>query len=389
MSWPRGGRVFLPILQLVLAATAHADRAPVVDPTAVSAPDITPPEQTDEGSNLRGPDRFSPLFAPIPFKNTQVGWGLVLMAGAIHRLDPDTSYKPSTGAVCGFYTENKSWGVMAVEVARFSRDRWRARGVVSHMDVNYDFYGIGEDAGTAGRALGINQRMDFVVGSGLRRVTHGLYAGAAIMWLKTKALPQVEIPPDLPASPDDFGDATLVAPGLQAELDTRDDDYWPSHGSLAKLKGWFYASGLGSSRDFQRYVFFWSWYTRLRDRLVLATNLNALSAAGDAPFYALPALGTGLGGLRGYTQGRYRDRIAVTAQAEARYHLRGRFGGVLFGGFGQVAPKVSDLGKAEVLPAGGVGARFQLTRRYPMHMRFDYAWGKDAPLFYFSVAEAF
>jgi len=376
---------------VLAAAPARGDHAaePVVDPTAVPAPDLDPTDQTPEGTPRHTGKSFTPLVAPIPFKNTQVGWGLVLMAGAIHRFDPDTTYKPSTGAVCGFYTENQSWGVVAVEVARFSRDRWRARGLLSHMDLNYDFYGIGEDAGSAGVAFGIEQKMDFAVLSGLRRVTHGFYAGAAAMWLGTTAKPKSDLPPDVQPPTSDFSHASLVAPGLQAELDTRDDDYWPSHGSLAKLKGWFFASGLGSTREFQRYAFFWSWYTRLAPPLVLATNANALGVSGDAPFYALPALGTGLGGLRGYTQGRYRDRVAVTVQAEARYHTKGRLGGVVFGGAGLVAPDVSGFGKAEVLPAGGVGLRFQLTRNYPMHMRFDYAWGKDAPLFYFSVAEAF
>src|SRR5262249_49085640 len=174
------------------------------DPTAVSTPDIDPPEQTHEGTEQNPPGDFTPLVAPIPFKNTQVGWGLALMLGAIHRFDPDTTYKPSTGAVCGFYTENKSWGVMAVEVARLAHDRWRLRGLVSHMDVNYDFYGIGEDAGNAGLALGIDQQMDFAVASGLRRVAHGTYLGAAAMWLGTTARPKDAVPPELPDLTGDF-----------------------------------------------------------------------------------------------------------------------------------------------------------------------------------------
>ena len=79
----------------------------------------------------------------------------------------------------------------------------------------------------------------------------------------------------------------------------------------------------------------------------------------------------------------------MTAQAELRYHTTGRFGAVVFGGFGQVAPELGDLGNADVLPAGGLGLRYQLTRVYPMHMRFDYAWGKNEELFYFSIVEAF
>jgi surface antigen Omp85-like protein len=361
-----------------------------VDPTIIGAPTIDPTDQVVNGASRGSQRDFTPLVAPIPFKNTQLGWGLLLVAGAIHRFDADTTLKPSTGGVGGFYTENKSWGVMAVEMARLGHDTWRVRGLVSHAEINYDFYGIGEGAGDAGVTLGINQEMDFAVGLALRRVTHGLYVGGALMWLQTTAKPRDAIPPGLPDLPDDFARNTLVAPGLQLELDTRDDDYWPTRGTILKAKTWFYASGLGSTRDFQRYSALWSWYTRIRgERLLLATNVYALGAAGDAPFYALPSIGFGEAGLRGYTQGRYRDRVSVTAQTELRYHTSGRFGAVVFGGFGQVAPDLGDLGQADVLPAGGLGLRYQLTRVYPLHMRFDYAWGKNEELFYFSIVEAF
>jgi hypothetical protein len=373
-----------------MPASAADLSSTTVDPTIIDAPTIDPTDQAAEGSGRRSGKEVTPIFAPVPFKNSQVGWGLFLMAGAIHRFDADTTLKPSTGAIGGFYTENESWGVMAVEMARLSHDRWRVRGLLSHCEINYDFFGIGEDAGDEGVTLPVNQTMDFAVGLGLRRIAGGLYAGAAIMWLSTTAKPNDAIPSELPDLSADFTHATLVAPGLQIELDTRDDDYWPRRGMLAKVKSWFYSSGFGSSRDFQRYSGLWSWYTPLRgNRLILATNIYALGAAGDVPFYALPSVGFGEAGLRGYTQGRYRDRVALTAQAEARYHSNGRFGATVFGGFGQVAPEVGELGNADVLPAGGLGLRYQMTRQYPMHIRLDYAWGKNESLFYFSVAEAF
>jgi outer membrane protein assembly factor BamA len=182
----------------------------------------------------------------------------------------------------------------------------------------------------------------------------------------------------------------VFAPGLQAEVDSRDDDYWPTHGTLMRAKTWFFVHALGGDRAFQRYLLNWSWYAPVRgEQLVLAANLNACGTGGNAPFWALCAVGFGRGGLRGYTQGRYRDTVMTTEQAELRYHSAGRFGAVAFVGFGHVAPTFSDIFNAKVLPAGGLGARYQLTQKYPMHMRFDYAWGRDGPLFYFSVAEAF
>jgi hemolysin activation/secretion protein len=104
------------------------------------------------------------------------------------------------------------------------------------------------------------------------------------------------------------------------------------------------------------------------------TNINACAAPGDAPFYGLCTLGFGRYTMRGYTQGRYRDHYGNVVQAELRGH-RARFGAVVFGSFGQVAETAGDIFEAELLPAGGLGARYQLTAKYPMHLRLDYAWG--------------
>jgi hypothetical protein len=93
--------------------------------------------------------------------------------------------------------------------------------------------------------------------------------------------------------------------------------------------------------------------------------------------------------MRGYTQGRYRDHYGNVVQMELRGHSAGRFGATVFGAVGQVALGLSDIFNAQLLPAGGLGLRYQLTRKYPMHMRLDYAWGRDGGLLYFSVGEAF
>jgi len=292
--------------------------------------------------------------------------------------------------VGGFYTENDSWGWMIAEMARLSHDRWRLRGMVSHMDIRYDFFGIGEDAGQAGRSIPLEQEIDFAVGSALRRVREGLYLGASAVWMRTSV--ELRSPPAGPPPPssEDQTSTDLFAPGMQAELDTRNDDYWPRAGSLANLRANFFSEDLGSSRDFQRYAASSSWYTNLRgDALILATNVNGAAAAGDAPFYMLPTIGGGKYGLRGYQQGRYRDRVVTTLQAELRFHTQGRLGATVFGGFGQVAPSLGELTEARVLPAGGAGLRYQLTRQYPMHLRADYAWGIDDGLLYFAVSEAF
>ena len=385
---PLGAALLSWLLAAGSALSAQDRPEPVVDPTAVQTPGLEPYTISSDGTAEETGPAVTPLFAPIPFHNSQLGWGLAVMVGAIHRFDPDTTLKPSTGAVMGFYSENKSWGLMAIEVARLAKDTWRLRGVASHMDIRYDFFGIGEGAGDAGKSLPIEQPMDFAVGAALVRIRPALYAGASVLWMQSEAKLQEDLGLGIP--PQDLAKFQLVAPGIQAEYDTRDNDYWPRRGSLATFKSNFFTSGLGSSRDFQRYVAAWSWYSEVRGpALVLATNLNAAWAAGDTPFWILPSVGTGRNGLRGYTQGRYRDNFMTTVQAELRGHTAGRWGGTIFGGLAYVAPSAGELDHASPLPAGGLGVRFKLTERYPMHMRADYAWGKNESLFYFSVSEAF
>jgi len=386
------------LLAMALAAgtpvSAASDPGPssgvVVDPAAQTTPSIDMSDPAPPGTSQRSGTGITPIFAPIPFKHTQLGWGLAVLVGAIHRFDPDTTIKPSTGGVTGFYSENKSWGWMIVEMARLQQDRWRLRGLAMHADVRYDFFGVGQDAGDAGLSVAIEQTMDVVLIAALRRVTPNLYGGGSLLWIRTGA----ELLHDhgLPAPPDveDLATANLLAPGIQLEFDTRDDDYWPSRGSIATVKSNFFTSALGSDSDFERYMAAWCWYTSVRGpALLLAMNASVTAATGDVPFWAIPSVGAGLYGLRGYTQGRYRDNVVTTVQAELRAHSKGRLGATVFGGLAQVGGSVGDLWNAEVLPAGGAGVRYQLTREYPMHMRADYAWGKNGGIFYFSVSEAF
>ncbi len=219
-------------------------------------PSIEPAPGTAESAPEAG-SGVTPLVAPLPFKNSQIGWGVALMLGLIHRLDADTTVKPSTGAIVGLASENGSWGVMGMEMARLGRDTWRARGVAGYMDLQYDFYGIGLEAGEAGQSVPIDQTFFIASGALLRHVVSGLYLGGQIVWLTTTVTPQDAAGPNDPALPDQAR-TDLLAGGLQAEFDTRDDDYWPQRGSLAQLKGNFFTTTTGASGSFQRYQAAWS-----------------------------------------------------------------------------------------------------------------------------------
>jgi hypothetical protein len=79
----------------------------------------------------------------------------------------------------------------------------------------------------------------------------------------------------------------------------------------------------------------------------------------------------------------------LVSQAEYRLEVWRRFGIVLFGGAGEIAPRLGDFNGENVLPGGGIGARYRFTKEEHVNIRFDYAWGKSSHQAYFFIGEAF
>ena len=107
------------------------------------------------------------------------------------------------------------------------------------------------------------------------------------------------------------------------------------------------------------------------------------------PFYDLAMLG-GDKIMRGYLYGRYRDKNYYSVQAEYRIpELIWRFGLVLFGGVGDVAPSVSKFEIATVKPTYGFGIRFRFDELKKLDIRADVGFGKNTSGIYFSLNQAF
>lgn len=113
----------------------------------------------------------------------------------------------------------------------------------------------------------------------------------------------------------------------------------------------------------------------------LAFDLRTRATAGNLPFYSLPTLG-GSRSLRGFVEGRFRDRAAWHGSVEYRFWIlpRGfkipftealrveRVGLALFGDVGSVAHDWDELFSSRVHANGGVGVRATLERSAPFRV---------------------
>ena len=170
--------------------------------------------------------------------------------------------------------------------------------------------------------------------------------------------------------------------------DGRDNSFYPSRGDLHKFKFIVYTSATGSDYTYWTFEHDDRRYIPLADNKVLAIQAYITMAVGDAPFDQLPALG-GQHRLRGYFEGRYRDHAYFMSQVEYRQVLSRRWGFVVFGAIGDVAPDITKFHGSSFKFAGGAGIRFSFDQEEKVNIRIDYGRGKDTSGVYFGLEEAF
>jgi hypothetical protein len=85
--------------------------------------------------------------------------------------------------------------------------------------------------------------------------------------------------------------------------------------------------------------------------------------------------------------GQYIDSNMIATQLEYRRTPPWRFGMVAFVGVGEVATGLGEMQGDNLLPAGGGGLRFTISRKYKLNFRFDFAQGKDGHTFSMGIGE--
>jgi len=176
--------------------------------------------------------------------------------------------------------------------------------------------------------------------------------------------------------------------GIFSFYDTRDSRFFPASGGRYGFSIWTFNHILGSDYDFFRYSLDLRKYMSPLFKHVLAFQMYLSAMSGEVPFHRLSLLG-GKNLLRGYYLGRYRDKNMLVFQAEYRMPLIWRFGGVIFGGIGDVSDNLTSFTLQEFKYSVGGGLRLMLHSREHINLRMDYAMGRESSGFYIALFEAF
>jgi outer membrane protein assembly factor BamA len=180
----------------------------------------------------------------------------------------------------------------------------------------------------------------------------------------------------------------LSAIGLFSRWDSRDNTFSPSKGAYGAIFLNGFTKLLGSNYDFSQLTIDGRKYFPLGLGSVLSFQGVMKATWGESPFQTLPLVG-GVSLLRGFYEGRLRDKCLLALQTEYRLPVVWRIGLCAFAGVAQVQPELGLMSLKGFHGAGGIGVRYKFNSRENLNIRLDVGFAEASPSFYLTFAEAF
>ena len=326
---------------------------------------------------------FSVIGGPHYASDTKFGLGMV--AAGLYRADVNDSILPPSNvslfgdvSTVGFYM----LGVRGNHLA--PQGRYRIDYHLYFYSFPSDFWGMGFEMGDNDDNKSDMKRWQAQVeASFLIKVADNFYVGpmAAYDYVIGKQIER----PELLQGMDKH--TWNVGAGVSLVYDNRDNLTNPHRGIFLNIKQMFRPKFMGNDYAFSSTKFRFDAYQRLGKGTILAEDFGANLNFGNPSWGMMAELG-GTSSMRGYYEGRYRDKHSLEATVELRQHVWKRNGIVVWAGAGTVFPEFSALRSRQILPNAGVGYRWEFKK--DVNVRLDYGFGKSGQSgFLFNINEAF
>lgn len=326
---------------------------------------------------------FSIIGGPHYSTDTKLGIGLV--AAGLYKTDHnDTILPPSNMSLfgdvstVGFYM----LGVRGLHI--FPHDRYRLDYTLYFYSFPCKYWGIGYDNGNNdANETEMNRWQAQAKASFMFRVAPSTYIGPMLTFdfIEGKDIKN----PELLEGMDRITRNTGV--GFTFVYDSRDVTTNPKRGFYVNLSQCFRPKFLGNDYAFSTTDLRFNAYRRVWKGGIIATDLRSLFNFGNPSWGMMALLGNSYS-MRGYYEGRYRDKHKIEAQVELRQHVWKRNSVVAWVGAGTVFNKFSSMRMSHMLPNFGIGYRWEFKK--DVNVRLDYGFGKSGQSgFIFNINEAF
>lgn len=326
---------------------------------------------------------FSIIGGPHYSTDTKLGIGLV--AAGLYRANAnDTLLPPSNVSLfgdvstVGFYM----LGIRGTHI--FPQDKYRADYTIYFYSFPCKFWGMGYDMGDDDSNKSDMKRWQArFKASFLFHLGDNLYLGPMVSY--DYVIGRRIERPELLNGMDQH--TWNIGAGFSAVYDTRDVLTYPHRGFYINLSQCFRPRFMGNDYAFSATELQVDAYQRVWKGAILAEDFRTMLNFGN-PSWGMMALLGNSNSMRGYYEGRYRDKHKMEAQVELRQHVWKRNSLTTWVGAGTVFHKFSEMRSRHILPNFGIGYRWEFKKN--VNVRLDYGFGKAGQTgFLFSINEAF
>lgn len=319
-----------------------------------------------------------------PHYSSAVGLGLGLMASGLYYPANDTLVPPSNVTLFGDVATS---GFCLIGVSGnnlFKGDRYRLNYKMYLYSFPTLFYGVGYENGLDKDHKSSYKRFQSrMQATFLFRIAKALFAGPQLSWDYVHGT-NAEHPAYWNGQ-----DMTIssFSPGLSLTYDSRDNLTAPYKGIYVNVNQRFFIKGFNKTYHFNSTDVTANFYTPVWKGGVLAAQLHGLfNYGGQVPWFQMAMVG-GNSSMRGYFEGRYRDKNMLDGQIELRQHIWKRHGVVMWAGAANIFPETKAIRFKKTLPNFGFGYRWEFKKR--VNIRLDYGFGRHISGFLFNINEAF
>lgn len=330
--------------------------------------------------------RFDFGILPGPHFSSTAGLGLGVVATGLYSMERGDTLLPKSNVA--LYGDMTTKGFLMIGLKGnnfFPKERFRLDYRLYIYTFPTSFWGIGYENGdndaneTSYRRLRFDAMARFLV-----RIAPKTYVGPIVNFQYVKA--NSIAPEGLHLFQEqDLNIRTLTA-GFSFTYDTRDFILNAKRGWFIQLDQTFTPRFLGNDYCFSTTDLTISSYRKVWRGGVLAGEWHSKFNYGNPAWCLLSEVGS-TNRMRGYFEGRYRDKSIMEFQLELRQHVWKRNGIVVWGGLAQIFPKVKAMRWRKVLLNAGIGYRWEF--RNGVNVRMDYGFTRNGGGFMFNINEAF
>lgn len=336
------------------------------------------------------PKRGRTFVFPVVTRSLETGWNFGALTAKIFPLyADDTVSRSSNLEVLAMASTRKQVVFALVGTQYFRNEQFIIEEQISTSLFPDRFWGLGSQT-RDDQEENYSFRQTYLMLHGKKKIVPNFFAG--IVYEAQKVWDINYVPGGVFEASDIAGKNGYFISGVGGSLsfDNRNNAFAPNKGFYMQLFWNHFDKFWGSDFNYENLITDIRSYSPIGRHSVLAFQwVNFMTFGDQVPLRSLANFG-GASKMRGYYEGRFRDRNQMFVQGEFRYPIYKFIQGVCFAGAGSVAPSLKDYSIQQLKYSAGAGLRLMLSKKEKLSLRIDYGvgMGRNRGL-YIQLGEAF